>query len=102
MCRFSWNIVAGLARLWFGDPPPPPPRPIEPDTSTREQVIEKARKLAEERGWTWLNPAEVTADSNEGDPVWVVRTSVWAMGRNVRVVLRRSDHSVVGAGYHPR
>lgn len=72
------------------------------DPSVRDQLIEQARKLAEERGWTWRDPVEVTAAAEKGEPVWVVRSNILMRSPSVRIVLRKSDHSVVHAGYLPR
>ncbi len=75
---------------------------IQPDAALRDQLIERARKLAEERGWTWREPVEITPAAHREEPVWVIRTNVLMLGQNVRVVLRRSDHAILEAGYLPR
>ena len=72
------------------------------DPKTRDQLIEQARKLANEREWNWLEPVEVTASAEGGEPVWIVLTNVPMRGQNVRIVIRQSDHAVVNAGYLPR
>jgi hypothetical protein len=102
MRRVFGNVVGKIARFWFGDPPPPRQRPIDPDPGTREQVIEKARKLVEERGWMWRDPVEVSASDYKGEPVWDVRVNTLSRGMNAWVVLRRSDHSIIHAWCTPR
>lgn len=72
------------------------------DPSLRDQLIEEARKLADERSWTWREPVEVTSAVERGEPVWVVRTNVLMRSPSVRIVLRKSDHSAVHTGYLPR
>jgi hypothetical protein len=72
------------------------------DPSLRDQLIEEARKVSDERGWTWREPVEVTAAADRGEPVWVVRTNVLMRSPSVRIVLRKSDRSVVHAGSLPR
>lgn len=75
---------------------------VLPTPGQRQQLIDKARRLAEERGWTWHEPVEVSAGTYKGELVWIVRTNVLMRGPSVRVMLRRSDASVVHAGYLPR
>jgi hypothetical protein len=69
------------------------------DPVVRAQLVEQARKLADERAWTWREPVEVTAAAYGGEAVWVVRTNVLMLSPSVRIVFRRSDHSLVHAGY---
>jgi hypothetical protein len=73
-----------------------------PDDTLRAQLISRAQKLAEERGWTWLDPVEVTSAAHRGHPVWIIRTNAVSRGRNARIVLRQSDHAVIQAGYLSR
>jgi hypothetical protein len=75
---------------------------MTPDPTLRDQLVEQARKLADERAWTWREPVEVTAAAHEGEAVWVVRTNVLMRSPSVRILLRQSDHAVVHAGYLPR
>jgi hypothetical protein len=72
------------------------------DASLRSQLIDAARAHAIGRGWTWLEPVEVTASSHRGEPAWVIRTNATMRGQNIRVVVRRSDNTIVEAGYLPR
>jgi hypothetical protein len=73
---------------------------IDPDL--RDQLISKARALAEERGWTWREPIEIAASSEEGEAVWILRSNSLMRGQNARIVLRQADHSLVRAGYLSR
>jgi hypothetical protein len=75
---------------------------MKPDNLLRDKLIERARKLAIERGWTWHEPVEITAIAYGREPAWVIRTNALVRGQNMRVVLRRSDHAVLEAGYLPR
>lgn len=75
---------------------------MTPDPVLREQLIERARTLAVDRGWTWRDPIEITAAAHRGEPVWEVRSNALTLGQNVRVVLRRSDHAILEAGYLSR
>jgi hypothetical protein len=67
-----------------------------------EQLSEQARKLAEERGWTWREPVEITSGLHQGEPVWVVRSNVMMRSPSVRVEIRKSDLAIVQDGYLPR
>jgi hypothetical protein len=72
------------------------------DAVLRDQLIAEAKRIADQRGWTWREPIEVTEEAYANEPVWVVRTNVLMLGQSVRIVLRRSDRTVVHAGYLPR
>jgi hypothetical protein len=74
----------------------------KPDAVLRDQLIECARILAKKRGWTWHDPVDITAAAHNGEPVWVVRTNILMRGQNVRVVLRKADHTILQAAYLPR
>ncbi len=74
----------------------------KPDAVLSVHLIECARSLAKERGWTWHDPVDITAAVHSGEPVWVLRTNVLMRGQNIRVILRQSDHTVLHAGYLPR
>jgi hypothetical protein len=66
----------------------------------REKVLASARQYAESRGWPWLTPVEVTLTrAVPSDRQWTVKTNAFAVGRNVRIVVREADLSVVDAGY---
>jgi hypothetical protein len=72
------------------------------DDALRAGLIDVARRLADSRGWPWIEPITVTAVAHRGEAAWEVRSNALALGRNVRVVLRRSDSTVLEAGYLPR
>ena len=72
------------------------------DPTLRDQLIGQAKKLAEDRGWTWREPVEVNAAIHGGEPVWAVLTNVMMRSPSARILFRRSDHEVVHAGYLPR
>jgi len=72
------------------------------DPNLRDQLVEQARRLAAERGWTWREPVEVNSASYRGEAVWVIHTNTLMRSPSVRVVVRQSDNSVVQAGYLPR
>jgi hypothetical protein len=73
---------------------------LEPEL--RDQLIAQARDIAAERGWTLRDPIEVTASTEAGEAVWIVHSNFMMRKRNVRIVLRKSDHSLVRASYLPR
>ena len=73
---------------------------LEP--GVRERLIEEARALAAARGWTWHDPADVTAGAEGGEPVWFVRSNTLNLGQNVLIVFKQSDREVVRAAYLPR
>jgi hypothetical protein len=73
---------------------------VEPELSN--QLIRRARDLSSDRGWPWREPIEVTAATEVGQPVWIVKSVYTMHGANIRIVLRRSDHSLVRAGILPR
>lgn len=68
----------------------------------RNQLIECARDLSIDRGWPWREPVAVTAGTEGEEPVWIVDSNYLMRGANIRIVLRRSDHSLVRAGFLPR
>jgi hypothetical protein len=75
---------------------------MTPDPDLTGRLIDLSRNIASGRGWTWREPIEITAETEQGEAVWVVRTNVLMRSPSVRIVLRRSDLSVVIAGYLPR
>jgi len=72
------------------------------DAALRDSLIEQARQVAADRGWTWREPIDVTEGAQGGEPVWIVRTNAMMRGASARIVVRRSDRAVVDAGYLPR
>lgn len=72
------------------------------DEALRNALIEQARQVAAERGWTWREPVDVAEGAHGGEPVWIVRTNVTMRSPSVKIILRRSDRAVVHAGYLAR
>ncbi len=72
------------------------------DMNLREQLIDQTQKLAQERGWTWREPVEITSGFTQGEPVWIIRTNALMLSPSVRVIFRQSDLSVIRVGYLPR
>jgi hypothetical protein len=71
--------------------------------SLREELIEVARRHASERGWSWLEPVEVSLErATPGDRTWSVSTNILAVGQNVRVLIREADLAVLDAGFLSR
>ena len=69
------------------------------DEPLREALIAQARQVAEERGWSWREPVEVVEGAHGTEPVWIVRTNALMRSPSVRIELRRSDRTLVHAGY---
>ena len=72
------------------------------DARLREALIAQARQVADERGWTWREPVEVIEGAHGTEAVWVVRTNALMRSPSVRIELRRSDRTLVHAGYLAR
>ena len=75
---------------------------MKPDPELRDQLVAYARIVALERHWPWQEPIEVTSAVEAREAVWVIHSNVLVRGMNVRVVVRRSDHSLVQASFLPR
>jgi hypothetical protein len=76
---------------------------MQTDADLRELVLAAARQYADERGWKWLTPVEVTLTKNvPDDRRWTVKTNAFAVGMNARIVIRERDLAVLEAGYLPR
>ena len=75
---------------------------MKPDPELRDQLVTYARTVALERHWPWQEPVEVTSAVEAREAVWVIHSNVLVRGMNVRVVVRRSDHSLVQANFLPR
>ena len=73
---------------------------INPDL--RNRIVDQARALAVERGWSFNEPIDVTPGTEDGEAVWIVTSNYMSLGRNAKVVLRQADHSLKRAGYLPR
>ena len=76
------------------------PVTINPDL--RNRIVDQARALAVERGWSFNEPIDVTSGTEDGEPVWIVTSNYMSLGRNVKIALRQADHSLKRAGYLPR
>jgi len=74
------------------------------DDQVKEAVLGAAQRYAEDKGWPWLSPIEVTLTRSAAreDRQWTVKTNAFAVGRNARIVVREHDLVVVDAGYLPR
>jgi hypothetical protein len=68
----------------------------------RNRLIGLAKTIASESGWPFEEPVEVSDSVEGGEPVWVVRSNCLSLGRNVRIVLRKADESLMRSGYLPR
>jgi hypothetical protein len=69
----------------------------------REKLLEVAQKVAAACGWPWLEPVEIALESAAPeDRTWSVHTNCHCRGRNIRIVIREADFSVVRVGYLPR
>ncbi len=65
-----------------------------------EADLDKA--AAAERGWSFIEPIDVTSSIEDGDPVWIINSNYMSRGQNVIVVLRQSDHSRMRAAFRHR
>jgi hypothetical protein len=72
------------------------------DQKLREQLIEQARKIANERRWTFQEPIELNASTDGKERVWIIRSNAAMRGQNAQIILRQSDHSLLRADYLPR
>jgi hypothetical protein len=72
------------------------------DTELRKHLVARAQEVAKEREWTLLEPIEITSGSEAGEAVWIIRSNSQTRGRNASIVVRRSDHALVRAGYLAR
>ncbi len=81
-------------RDWF--------RPLRPDPALEARLVAAARAVAEERGWTWREPAAVEPALRAGERTWTVRSNALARGTNVVVTLREADLAVLEARFLPR
>jgi hypothetical protein len=71
--------------------------------SIREKVIGSAQAYAKIQGWPWLTPIEIALTrAIPADRQWTVKTNAYAVGRNVRIVIREADMSVIDAAFLPR
>jgi hypothetical protein len=72
------------------------------DAKLREQLLDLGRAAAQERGWEWREPVEISSRAYHGEPVWELRSNFMMLGGNVIVLIRKSDLATVHAGSMPR
>jgi hypothetical protein len=72
------------------------------DSMLQTNLIALARSVAEEHGWVWREPADISSEIHEEDSVWIVRSNAMMRSPSIRVWIRKSDLAVVHAGYLPR
>lgn len=70
----------------------------------REEAIARAQAVADQEGWTWLEPvhAALTADEESGRHAWSVASNFLAVGCSVHVVLDARTGEVLRKNYSPR
>lgn len=80
------------------------PDPSSSRTLSHEQAIQVARAVAEQEGWTWIEPARAwkTRRWGFGRPVWQVVSNAEAKGLNVRVRVDGRTGAVLEKAYAPR
>jgi hypothetical protein len=75
----------------------------ESNPDPRPRLLEIARGVAAQRGWSWLEPVDIRlSSSGTAGRVWTIRTNAHEVGMNVQILIRESDGSIVQAGYLPR
>jgi hypothetical protein len=75
---------------------------MQVERELRNQIINYARQLADERGWPWLEPVDIISASEGGEAAWLIRTNILNRGQNIRITLRRSDLTPISCGFLPR
>lgn len=68
------------------------------------EAIARARDIANQRGWTWLEPVEAHQERAFlwfGAVRWVVVTNAESRGASARIVLS-AEGEILQAGYLPR
>ena len=78
---------------------------LEQENVQRQLLFEIAKEHTEEKGWPWLEPAEITeVISIPHIRLWEIRTNIAAHGRSVRILVAVNGPaiSVVESGYIPR
>lgn len=70
---------------------------------TEEEMIFKAQKLAEERGWTWFEPVIVIKRGSRmlGSKIFEVFSNAEARSMNVSVYFDGETGEIIRAGYIP-
>lgn len=74
-------------------------------TISAEEAVERARRHAGERGWTWREPVSVTRSRSFvilGRVTYEVRSNSESRGSNARVIVSADDGSIVEAYWLPR
>jgi hypothetical protein len=71
---------------------------------SEEQAIAIARRVAEQEGWAWADPALATLRKNWSGRGgrWEILSNARALGAKVRVVLDAESGAVLEKGYVPR
>ncbi len=72
---------------------------------SEEDALFRARRAAEERGWSWTEPIHVTrarAYVIVGRVTYEVRTNALSRGNNLRIVIDATDGTVLEAHRLPR
>jgi uncharacterized protein YvpB len=72
------------------------------DAELHSRLITIAKTIASESGWHFEEPVDITDSVESGEPVWVIRSNCFSRGRNVRIVLRKADQSLVSSAFLPR
>jgi len=65
---------------------------------TEQEAIERARRIAEEQGWAWLEPVRARRTGRG----WEVFSNVLKRGGNVRVLVDRQSGEILEKGFNPR
>jgi len=71
---------------------------------SEEEAISRARKIAEEQGWAWVDPALAifrAAWFGEGGK-WEILSNAHGLGAKARVVIDGETGAVLAKGYVPR
>jgi hypothetical protein len=70
------------------------------DKEVQNRVLAVAQKYAEDQGWPWRSPIDVKLTrADPKDRQWTVKTNAFAVGMNVRVVVRETDLTIVESAY---
>jgi hypothetical protein len=68
------------------------------------EALRRAKQVAEEQGWIWVDPAMTTLRRRWFGPGgrWEIFSNTQALGAKVRVVLDAESGDVLEKGYIPR
>lgn len=75
---------------------------ISAEQAVRAKLIEIAKIVAKDNNWRWQEPSEITSTVINDDPVWIIHSNIMKRGQNIRIVVRKSDFTVLESGYLPR